>query len=504
MTKTVNPNWVQGHWAFGADDNDIDNHTLYTEDTSTTFNADTSFVFRINWGDSAGQNDGAGNPVTSVAPTLEYNINSGSWVTVSASSAIQYYNSSNDTDGDTSSTLRISTAPTGVATGVESEWDENNTLPTVGPQDEYYEIAFVLYADSAQLSNNDTIYYQLVLDVDTFDARDTPLPSMTVSVAAGDSTSSIPVETISVTAQVPSAIVDDISSIPVETMTLSALAPTATHGASYGFDLAMLEHNLYLPGEKPMGPMKIDWDHPLAQGLEAAFLFNPYNATAGIVLSTKTLDMTGHGYDITWVVVPKFDVYVNTAGIQESSQFACIGNGSSVYGYIDAGNIPTAGADIHCVAYSGVINAGGDAFASIYGPTGGTSDFQIWPGSSGWQVQAHDAAGGDTVCYTTGVLDKRVRGLYWCDNANSEQKLWGYKDGLHSNSATTFTTTTWPTASRKFLIMADADSLGTDGDGTMGNWLDGCLDYLYFWNRKLSDAEAMSLNEDPYQIFIPI
>ena len=181
MGGKTNPVWVSGHYHFYADDAVLGSETsLANEDVSASVDVDTNFRLRINWGESAGQTE-----ATSIAPYLQYRINSGSWVTVGAATAVKYVTSSHNTDGDDDSADRISTAPTGCASSSgDQQFDTNNTTTSRAYADQYGELIFNLQMDSASISNNDTVDFQLVYGSDTaFNSYDTT-PSVTAVAAA--------------------------------------------------------------------------------------------------------------------------------------------------------------------------------------------------------------------------------------------------------------------------------------------------------------------------------
>jgi len=121
MGAPVNPIWVSGHYRFENDDGTLNSSTfIAAEDTTITQDADANFRLRINWGESAGQNQG-----NVLDARLQFRINAGSWLNVSTATEVIYTTSSNETDGNTSTTERLTTAPTGVAAYVDSEFDEN-------------------------------------------------------------------------------------------------------------------------------------------------------------------------------------------------------------------------------------------------------------------------------------------------------------------------------------------------------------------------------------------
>jgi len=180
MGQPVNPVWVSGHYRFEDDDGTLDGSTfLAAEDTTITQDVDSNFRLRINWGESAGQNQD-----DNLTAQLQFRINAGTWTTVGAATEIQYASSGNETDGNTSATERLGTPPTGAATYVETEFDSNNTTTDNIPIDQYYELSFNLLIDSAQVANNDTIDFQLIDGnaVETFSTTDT-VPTLTVNEA---------------------------------------------------------------------------------------------------------------------------------------------------------------------------------------------------------------------------------------------------------------------------------------------------------------------------------
>ena len=179
MGKTVNPVWVSGHYRFYQDDAGLGAATAYAaQDTSATVNTDTTFRLRLNWGESANQTAG-----TSIAPYLQYRINSGSWVTVGAATAVLYTSSSQSiTDGDDDTADRITTAPTGCASSSGTqEFDDNNATTARTYDDSYGEIEFCLQLDGASVSNSDVVDFQIVYSGDTaLDSYDTT-PSLTAA-----------------------------------------------------------------------------------------------------------------------------------------------------------------------------------------------------------------------------------------------------------------------------------------------------------------------------------
>jgi hypothetical protein len=177
----VFPNFVSGHYRFENDDGSVDSSTfIAAEDTTISQDADAKFRLRMNWGESAGQTRD-----TAQGPWLQYNINGSAWVNVGATTAVQYASSTNETDGTSSNTDRIVTAPTGCATYIITHFDSDNATSSLVLVDEYNELTFNILIDSAQVTDADTINFQMAIS-SSFNSYDTT-PSLTVNIPAGGS-----------------------------------------------------------------------------------------------------------------------------------------------------------------------------------------------------------------------------------------------------------------------------------------------------------------------------
>ena len=182
MGAPINPVWVSGHYRFENDDGFLESSTfIAAEDTTITQDADTPFRLRINWGESAGQNQG-----DVLDAQLQFRINAGAWTTVTTSTAVKFIGSVFMPDGTLSFLQRLTTPPTGVFLYVDSEFDDNNVTRSLAPVIQYYEDIFNIQIDSAQVANSDTVDFQIIdgSAVETFDTIDT-VPSLTANVLSG-------------------------------------------------------------------------------------------------------------------------------------------------------------------------------------------------------------------------------------------------------------------------------------------------------------------------------
>ena len=181
MGKTVNPVWVQGHYRLRNDDGTLSTATyVYAEDTTGDIQDSRFKKYRIliSWGESAGQ-------TTSTASgtiTMQFRINGGTWTTLTNSTAVQYVSSGTVGDATTDTTSRI-TVPTGVAAYVSTEFDSNNSASTQTPVDQGYEYEFCFQLDKTQLTDNDTIEFQLLNGGSTFSSVDA-VPTFTYDAQA--------------------------------------------------------------------------------------------------------------------------------------------------------------------------------------------------------------------------------------------------------------------------------------------------------------------------------
>lgn len=183
MGKTVNPNWVSGHWRLiSARASAFDSASLtfaYNEDTSGDIALDTTFALRISWGESANQTTAT----NSGTITLQFDVDGGGYANITGTSAVQYVTDASwGTDGNTSSNSRV-TLPTGVASFVGAEFDDNNSSTGYAAADQGYEVEYLLTLDSGQLSGGETISFKLQLGGADFDSYDST-PQLTVPAGA--------------------------------------------------------------------------------------------------------------------------------------------------------------------------------------------------------------------------------------------------------------------------------------------------------------------------------
>jgi hypothetical protein len=468
-----------------------------------------------------------------VAGQLEYNHESTGWTNVNASSS--YVRSAGDansalTDGNDVSSIRLGGSFTLDSTNEGQDTDDGSAGGgSADFNNTGAEFVYAFQIRSADVSANDVIQLRITVPQGVQNNIPAAWPSYTVgnavnvnltgetaNAADGTLTGSVDADLTGETANAADGTLSSTTDVDLTGETANAadgtLTPSTPAGvAHYPVDYILLrEPGLYVPNQKPTGPVKIDWSHPMTVGLQAAFIFSPWNGIIGNPEAgdETTRDLTGNGHDILWQTAPTLGPYSNDTynefgyGIKATAT-------SNHYGWIVAGNIPAAGEDIYAMAWAGIGENAGTGLFTIYGPTGGSTDLQMWHGSAGYQFQPYNCADSpnETVFYTgagSGVLDNRISVAYWNDTANSTQGAYTLKNRTPASFSDTLTSDPLPTSGRKLLFLTDADSEGTDGDGTLGNWYQGVIEYWYCWNRKLSEAEGHSINIDPYQFVVPV
>ena len=176
----TNPVYDQDRFARVFDDGDLTGSTLGTVNADWSQDVDT--IFRIRFLVQESNNKATNNADF----RLRFNHGGAGYIEVGSATAVQYASSAETswtlTDGDAISTARL-----GGGSISGGEYDEDNSFTNLdfGGNDQV-EIEFCLTIDSASVSNNDTILFQVYEDatnpLDTY----TNTPTVTVVVAAPD------------------------------------------------------------------------------------------------------------------------------------------------------------------------------------------------------------------------------------------------------------------------------------------------------------------------------
>lgn len=241
------------------------------------------------------------------------------------------------------------------------------------------------------------------------------------------------------------------------------------------------EPNLLIPGRKPVGPVTIDWSHPLAQGLTVCILFQspePRNLVDGAALTKSG----GAYFTPDGQYFDEVDDYYTLPNVTITDKHSLLthpnftdNTGSFFQYFINWGTVNT---DTTINVYLIESSAGTNPDALIYNNgTGGNSTFKA-------------------ASYWSGLDDLPVAATVSPTNSPAVIRLW-VGDIEKTNSSSGINTWTVTSATRTLYIGARND---LNADRLFG----GTLRYLYIYGaRVLSPVEVVSLQRDPYQFLIP-
>jgi len=235
------------------------------------------------------------------------------------------------------------------------------------------------------------------------------------------------------------------------------------------------EPNLLIPGKKPVGAVKIDWEHPLTNGMFCCLLFNqenPYNYARGRFESqTKTTANFGVGADINGQYLHLEDgdrLHIGTENFTGSTHtLAFIRKRTDASG----STVPTWALDTNTAAQT----------FRCYNPySNGTVYFDYGGTGSGHRISF---SLGDNLNYEKWVFRAGPRGLaIWVDGVRRAE----YTAAAASRTATTA------------INFFPYDTQNTGG-------VVFPLDYYQFLicESEWSDSQIISWSADPYQFLIP-
>ena len=234
-------------------------------------------------------------------------------------------------------------------------------------------------------------------------------------------------------------------------------------------DALLREPRLWVPGQKPVSPWKIDQTHPMSKSLAVYTPLQMYSVPIYFYGVFERLNM----YDSeVW------EVYNNTPMLSGTSTWAwmwtdrtCVASptngGYTLAVKIHIKTVPTDWTYITAVSPYQPGIAFSDV-GEIYGYCGSAVYSGVTPSV------------GDTLS----IVLTRQDGT----NANNIYINGEYKDGVTNGAAT---------SAGKFVIGAG------DWEGVYGNLLWYAIEYAGFWSRGMSQKEITELHSDPYQFLIP-
>lgn len=234
------------------------------------------------------------------------------------------------------------------------------------------------------------------------------------------------------------------------------------------------EPNLWVPGKKPIGPVKIDWEHPLGKLVQIAFIpgggiardamrppLNVEYTTTTPIINSRYADLRDDGgfvYDDSFDVVTEFTILVRAS--RESTNL--------------------------------------DGLVSDKNNTN-------WNTSDGFSLSGRGGMGRFffRIGANNSVYDNTVGSLNTFHNiaatwkASVEQKV--YQDGV----ALTQTSASGTVPATSFTKSSQSIRIGTYyAGGPSWSW-DGLIDYAFVVNKHMTQQEIIAFHLDPYQFLIP-
>lgn len=239
------------------------------------------------------------------------------------------------------------------------------------------------------------------------------------------------------------------------------------------------EPNLLIPGRKPVGPVTIDWSHPLANGLTVCILFQspePRNLVDGAAL-TKS----GGAY------------------FTPDGQYF-----DEVDDYYTLSNVKISGTHT-LITHPNFADNTGSFFQYLFswGTVATPDTINIYLAESSYGPEPHE------FYYNTGASSANIDN-YWPTMSNlplgvthlagrfpASTKMW--VDGVEKTLLNGGNPWSSPTATATRTLY-----IGGRNDLNVDRFFGGTLRYLYIYGaRLLSPVEVVSLQRDPYQFLIP-
>ena len=233
-------------------------------------------------------------------------------------------------------------------------------------------------------------------------------------------------------------------------------------------EVMLREPNLLVPGKKPVGPVKIDWSHPSANGLVGCYLLN---STAVVNLAKGKVGNMLPAEGVIKGNNAYFPYHLETGEAE--------GHLIDLYSddLMPEATIMTSGyqafVDIGYGRYWTETGADGSEFTISNRTT--DNRFTLKVGGTAWYI------------FGTVSVNPQVVSLSW-DQVTGDQRF------ITQTAKTTRTSAFSPPTNAQVKL------------GARANYHDyGCewLYWVYFWNRVISDKEEANIRLDPYQFLIP-
>lgn len=234
--------------------------------------------------------------------------------------------------------------------------------------------------------------------------------------------------------------------------------------AHFNFDSDILALS---PGRLPIGPLKIDWKHPLARGLVSGLVPASSFGMREIVTRKETV------YDTSITFGPYGVENLNANKSVDFPSEVALGSNVSVVCDITMYSNPSP----PHLGIFGAASTSNDGFELMVNNT--TAD--IW-----WAVETNWAINSTGVTFPSG--EQHVMALTYSSGGGTSI----FKDGVNiggdaASGGLTYTS--------DFQLFNRGDD-NTNFDST------GLYKWVWVWNRKISSGEVRSVQRDPYQFLI--
>jgi hypothetical protein len=256
------------------------------------------------------------------------------------------------------------------------------------------------------------------------------------------------------------------------------------------------EPALLVPGKKPIGRVKLDWTHPLSNGMTRFVLFgkrfsfvDPAVNLSGVVFDYVPNKIIGQYSDFSGELPSWQTDYIDSP------------EATSVL-FLDTELVSTKAAYTVMARCRSHANT---ASANMFSCDSSSSNLRTW------QLRYNTAANPSDLRFvafrtnstTTSITSGTV--LYedeWYTVAGAFDASFArlYIDGLEAASPVSNATSQVNIAAGASGVLA---RLTTSAPTAPGNVFDGDVSWVASWDRVLSDVEFKSMHDDPYQVLIP-
>jgi hypothetical protein len=238
------------------------------------------------------------------------------------------------------------------------------------------------------------------------------------------------------------------------------------------------EPNLWVPDRKPVGQVKIDWNHPLGANVIHAFLLRGLSAVD--LFTKERLSKTG---------TPTFEANSIVFDTTNPDYFA---SSSTKFDFPD--DEGTLIAKVRCDSSAGFRGVFSDKGSSVWNTTEGIA---FYVGTSG-PNRLYVVMNGTSLYRVgdTALTQGAVHTIATTFDPTNEIQI--YIDGVADTflaSAGTYSTYTKSASS--------TITIGSYYDRAVDRSFTGLIEYAYAFDRSLTSSEIQSLTDDPYQFLIP-